>query len=243
MTLRVTIREIQKRLAATGHYKGRIDGHRDAEVDRAIVSFKASVGLRQRPYIGPKTWAALVRASSSTPSTIPSASDAPFPPWLEELGKVMGLHEVHDKAALTEWLASDGHALGSPTAFPWCGDAAETAILRALPNEPLRKDTRENPYWARNWQTFGVPCGAVLGAALPMSRGPRNGHICFAVGISRDGRKVYGRGGNQNNRVSDAWFPKDRILAWRWPKTYPTNLQRPLPVVDDRGRPLSRNEA
>ncbi|MDF0598453.1 peptidoglycan-binding protein [Psychromarinibacter halotolerans] len=231
-------RDLQRRLAALGLYSGEIDGVVGPKTEAAIVAFKRGRGLRPRPYIGPLTWNALIGMTTSTSGR----SDAAYqPPWLNELGKVIGLHEVRDNGALTAWLRSDGRTLGDPAALPWCGDAAETAMLRALPNEPVVPSTNDNPYWARHWQGFGKPCGRVLGAAVPMSR-DGGGHIAFLIGVSLDGQAIRCRGGNQSNMISDAWFDADRALTYRWPVSYPESMQRPAPIMDAAGAILSANE-
>ena len=225
------VRDLQSRLQMLGYYRGRVDGIVGPKTEAAIIAFKVARGLRARAYVGPLTMAALVKASTALRPMDPPANQ---PPWLNELAAVLGWHEVRDNAALRAWLRTDGRALGDPAALPWCGDATETAILRALPSEPLVDDTRGNPYWARNWQTFGVPCGQVVGAAVPMVR-QGGGHIAFLLGVSPDRRKIRCRGGNQSNMVSDAWFDTGAVLDYRWPRTWPAAFQTPAPVMDPGG--------
>ena len=238
------VRELQMRLAKLGLYNGKIDGIAGPATDRAIVAFKRSKGLRARPFVGPKTWRAL---KSVTPDNLPKHQSRIQPPWLNELTKVHGLHEVRDNGALSAWLRSDGSTVGDPSKIAWCGDAMETAIRLALPEEPMQP-LKGNPYWARNWQHFGVPCGLVLGAMVPMTRG-KGGHIATLVGVSRDRTKIRCRGGNQSNMINDRWFDArriyegGRIIDYRWPSTCPVDQQRAAPFMDDAGAILSTNEA
>ena len=41
------------------------------------------------------------------------------------------------------------------------------------------------------------------------------GHVHLYV--REDEKHIYGIGGNQGNKVCEAPFPKDRVLAFRWP--------------------------
>lgn len=123
-----------------------------------------------------------------------------------------------------------------------CGDAVETAIKRALPGEPFPAKLDENPYWARNWNYFGVRCGLVYGAVVTFSRGS-GGHVGFLVGRTADGLLLRVRGGNQSNEINDTWISVGRLLESRWPTTYPTRFQYPAPTMDHDDGIISTNEA
>lgn len=159
-------------------------------------------------------------------------------PWIVEGKKVFGLHEVRDNSALKAWLRSDGPTLGDPAALPWCGDYCETAIKNSLPSEPFTGALRENPYWARNWQIFGVETEPVYGAIVVLSRGS-GGHVGFLVG--QDATTVYLLGGNQGNTVNISRMDKARVLAYRWPKTF-KNPKKPVPTMSANDIPKSTNE-
>jgi hypothetical protein len=161
-------------------------------------------------------------------------------PWLKDVDRVMGLHEVRDNKALSAYLRSDGAALGNPSKMPWCGDLVSTALHNALPNEPRPGALGVNPYWALNWNLFGVEAGEHYGAVVTFKR-PGGGHVGFLIGISPDGLWYRVRGGNQSNRVSDTWIAKSRCQAKRWPKTYANPMVR-LPVLKKTGS-VSTNEA
>lgn len=163
-------------------------------------------------------------------------------PWMTEIDQVMGLHETRDNKVLTEWLRSDGRLLGDPSKLPWCGDAVETAIRRALPEELFPPKLKANPYWARNWAQFGCPCDLVYGAVVSFVRG-KGGHVGFLVGVSEDGKLLRVRGGNQSNAINDTWIARHRLLAARWPASYPTKFQRPAPKLNADGAKISTNEA
>ncbi len=210
----IDTRRLQALLKDKGFDPGPIDGIKGPRTSAAIIAFKRSIGFRARDYVGPLTWAAL---TSSKPPETPMTT-APVP-WLAEGYKRMGLHEVRDNKLLRRWLGSDGHALGDPAQFPWCGDFVETCIRLALPNEPFIGRLGKNPYWALNWREFGQQCSPAVGAIVSIERNG-GGHVAFAVG--QDANRFYCLGGNQSNRVSVVPIDKSRFVpaSWRWPSTW-----------------------
>lgn len=231
------VRRVQTRLAALGFDPGPIDGLRGPKTDAAIIAFKRASGLRARAYVGPITLAALEQAAESL-GRVPS--DLAVPPWMELAERMMGLHERRDNAELRKFLASDGHALGDPAKFPWCGDFIGTCIRLTLPEEVFPGPLGQNPYWALNWQHFGVPTKPTFGAICCVER-PGGGHVFYLVG--EDASAWYALGGNQSDSVSRVRIAKSRRLAsCRWPATWPAR-----PIVLPRLTPgdlvLSANEA
>lgn len=206
------VRFIQSALLARGIDPGPIDGIMGRRTEAAIIAFKARKGMKARPYVGPLTWAAL----QDQPGVV--IDNDQLPPWIKIGLRYKGYHEVRDNAALREFLASDGHALGDPAVFPWCGDYVETCIKLALPNEPFTGDVGKNPYWALNWLKFGIPCEPQLGAIFAISRNG-GGHVGFIVG--EDDKRYYCLGGNQSNTVSIAPIAKSRFKSssFRYPST------------------------
>lgn len=162
-------------------------------------------------------------------------------PWVDELRKMIGKHEVRDNKELRAWLKSDGKTLGDPAVLPWCGDAVMTALANTVPNLKLTPALQENPYWARNWAKFGFAAASMpYGAIVALTRPGGGGHVGFAVGRSKDGRTVYILGGNQSDSVSIAPVKADRILGVRWP--HDVNIGRKaLPIMS--GGAVSVNEA
>jgi hypothetical protein len=158
----------------------------------------------------------------------------------------MGLNEVKDNAELRKFLASDGATLGDPSKWPWCGDLIQTILALTLPDEPLPN----NPYLARNWQTFGMaspnqdrPGFGAVGAFWRTDKvHSTDGHVATIIGINKPQTKFRIRGGNQGNSISDVWISKDRLLSARVPRTWTIPLPL-LPILDDTGQPLSTNEA
>ncbi len=166
-------------------------------------------------------------------------SNLPTIPWIRELDLVSGWHEVRDFLRLSRWLKSDGKTLGNPTKLPWCGDAMDTAAMLALPQEPRPGDLGKNPYWALNWSWFGKRCTPCYGA-IGVAKRPTGGHVGVIVGQTKTAYLVLG--GNQGDSVSRVLIAKGRFVDFRWPSTFP-NPNVPLPMVNARGLPLSKNEA
>lgn len=212
--IRAEVQSVQERLKALGFDPGPIDGDMGPQTESAIIAFKRAMGLKMRLWVGPQTWDLL-----HEPRFDFGEKELP---WLVEAKRVMNLHEVYDNVALRHWLASDKHTLGDPAKLPWCGDFVETAIRLAIPGEPVPN----NPYWALNWRTFGVPTAPTYGAVGSIKRNG-GGHVFFLVG--QDRTRYFALGGNQSNKVSVVPIDKSRCPpeSFRWPKTYdrePVNL-------------------
>lgn len=203
---------VQNALQKRGFDPGPVDGLMGPRTGAAVMAFKRSIGFRVRPWVGPKTWAALM---ADDVDAEPGPTQGDLPPWIERAMSVLGLHESRDNSRLAKWLRSDGHALGDPARLPWCGDFVETAMRLALPAEAIPA----NPYWALNWRKFGRASTPCLGAVASITRNG-GGHVGFVVG--EDFSRFYLLGGNQKNTVSIAPIDKSRfpLGAFRWPKTY-----------------------
>ncbi|MDP2358029.1 MAG: TIGR02594 family protein [Beijerinckiaceae bacterium] len=222
------VRAIQTELKRCGFDPGPIDGAWGAKTRAAVRRFQDDRRLTVDGLVGPQTLKALF------PAAHPIAITALEPPWYAEAKRRMGLHEVRDKKALWDWLKSDGKQLGDPSKLPWCGDFVATALALTTPDDPQPT----NPYWAQNWQKFGVPLGKpALGAVLVFVR-PGGGHVGFCAGADSAYYAVLG--GNQSNAVTIARIERSRCIGIRWPKTYP--LPSSFALVTAAGA-ISKNEA
>lgn len=159
-------------------------------------------------------------------------------PWIIEAEKVLGWHEIRDHSKLSTWLKSEGKTLGDPSKLPWCGDFVDTVISLALPKEPRPGKLGENPYWALNWEFFGVPVVPSLYCVAYFVRS-KGGHVGFLVG--EDDTRYYVLGGNQGDSVSVVPIEKNRLRGTRWPSTY-VNKPLPLPRMTSSSS-SSKNEA
>lgn len=197
-----------------------------------IEDWQRAIGAKVDGDFGPSTLAASM-------ALLPRQKDPKELPWLAEMQTVLGLHETRDKARLQAWLRSDGKTLGDPTALPWCGDAVETAVKNALPDEPFPGALGANPYYARNWGSFGRSIMPSYGAIGVFERGPTSGHVGFLVG--EDSTCFHVLGGNQGDSVSVTRILRSRLLAARWPATWPGE-PTPLPRLSSSLK-QSTNEA
>jgi uncharacterized protein (TIGR02594 family) len=205
---------LQDALTDLGYPCGKVDGIWGAKTRAAVTALLSADGKPGQPDV---TGAEL--------------------PWVAQGRLVMGWHEVSDKARLSEFLRSDGKALGDPAVLPWCGDFVETCIKRALPDEPFTGDLGKNPYWARNWLMFGRVTQPTYGAVLVFGR-DGGGHVGFAVG--EEGSYFHVLGGNQSNTVSIAKIAKSRLLGARWPTSFEA---RPISLPQMKGGVITTNEA
>lgn len=217
MAMKYDVKTYQKRLNELGYYLGKLDGLYGPKTKAAIKNFQDERGITADGIVGPVTWQSLF------PSPKPLKAKLDNPPWINEGLKVRGLHETEDKGELIAWLRSDGSTIGDPGVFPWCGDFVETSIKRGLPTQSFSAELQENPYWARNWGTFGMAVQPQYGAVLVFKRG-KGGHVGFYMGET--GAYYLVLGGNQSNSISISRIAKKRCIAVRWPDSYPQNNRK-----------------
>lgn len=208
------IKTYQTELKKLGFLKDVADGIYGPNTKAAVIAFQKSKGVDADGIVGPRTWELLFPKQSKAPILGDTRA-----PWVNELLKVRGLHEVQNYTALVKWLRSDGNTLGDPRKFPWCGDAVATALKLALPNINLPG----NPYWVRNFEDWGLEVKPQYGAILVFERG-RGGHIGFYMGETKDYYLVLG--GNQGNSVTISRVAKNRCIGVRWPVGYAQNNKR-----------------
>lgn len=228
---------LQERLNAHGASPRLIeDGDWGRRSIRALKEFQRRRRLKVTGTATTKTVEALQRPAK-TESRRPSRDlipDERMPPWMAEMHRRKGLHEVRDNAALAEFMRRWGRYLGNPADLPWCGDAVESVIAKTLPDEPLPG----NPFWAQAWRDFGVDAGGYAIGAIGVIRwSARAGHVGIIAGVSRG--RVHLLGGNQTNAITIASFPESKFIAARWPSTFPFKVYAPLvasaPAVDFAG--------
>lgn len=209
---------LQKRLNVHGASLDE-DGELGPLTRKAILSFQRRKKLDLTEVADDATITAL-RTEPRTDTEVPVAVEF-MPPWLAEMTRRMGLHEVRDNKTLSEWLRA-GKFLGNPAKLPWCGDAVETCFARTLPHEALPS----NPFWAQAWKDFGVSCSPRTGAVGVIKWSSRAGHVGLVIDHNRSQVKM--RGGNQSNMIKDAWFPLSKFIAFRWPASYPLRNYPPI---------------
>lgn len=207
-------RWLQTRLNVHGA-KLAVDGDIGRLTIAALKAFQTKQGLAPTGLADAATVAALRKGPAGT-AAAPAAPAATLPPWMYELVRRMGLHEVRDKAKLVEFLKL-GKFLGDPAKLPWCGDAVESAIVKTLPTESVPS----NPFFAQNWKGFGIdPGGPMVGGIGVFAWSASAGHVGFISEVTSTHIGMVG--GNQSNAITNARFLRDkRFIAARWPLTFP----------------------
>lgn len=208
--------QLQQSLIALGFKPGEVDGAMGPRTRAAVRAFQAKYGLTVDGIPGPRTWA---KIRELRPAETPADAGS-TPPWVEEMARRKGLHENKNHTKLLAWLGSAGSAV-DPAETPWCGDAVETAILRALPDAAVPV----NPMASINWLKFGKKLEQpAYGAIMVFWRNDPNGwegHVGFYVG--EDANHYHVLGGNQSNAITITRIEKRRLRpkGIRWPNEYP----------------------
>lgn len=141
-------------------------------------------------------------------------------PWLKIAQKEKGVKEVPgsgDNPRIVEYLKAT--TLPAPDnrndETSWCA-----AFVTWCLEQAKVKSTKSA--WARSYLKWGRELKEEdsieewLGCVCVLERGPTYGHVGFLVDWDDDRVKLLG--GNQGDAVSEAWFPNERILAFRVPK-------------------------
>lgn len=218
----LVVERIQHELARRGFDPGVVDGINGPRTRAAVRAFQASAGLLQDGIVGPKTYAALLGGAA-----MPSAADNPGIPWFQEARRLIGVREQvgpGSNSRILDWAAQAGIDYRSDD-IPWCGLFVAHCISATLRDEALPA----NPLGARNWQRFGAPSTAQLGAIVVFWRIKRDGifgHVGFYAG--EDDAAYHVLGGNQGDKVSITRIAKERLLQFRWPATAPMGQGDPL---------------
>lgn len=211
----MNVKQVQIGLNNIGFDPGPLDGVMGPKTRKALKGFQKSIGMIPDGIITRQVYEELSKKTDLAPYV-------DKPPWIEELERIIGLHESRDRSKLASWLRSAGQFV-DPYDIPWCGDAVETAILRVLPDEPVPA----NPMASINWLKFGDELlSPEYGCILVFWRGsPKGwkGHVGFYVG--EDKNNFFVLGGNQFDSVSISKLKKNRLrpTGIRWPSTYPSH--------------------
>lgn len=139
-----------------------------------------------------------------------------YAPWLviAKIEQARGVHEEpgleRDNPRILEYLKTVGHFPHDET--PWCSAFANWCMGRV----GLLGTGRPN---ALSWLTWGdeikVPQTGCI-AVFSRPPDPAHGHVAFYCGETQ--RYIDVLGGNQGNAVGRSFYPKSRLLSYRWPK-------------------------
>lgn len=143
------------------------------------------------------------------------------PAWLAYARRQIGVREIvgarHEPRVLAMWRRI-GRWAGIDVAtdeVPWCGAFVADCLLTGAGITPIAISAR-----AKAWAKWGSPIGTTatrppLGAVAVFGR-QGGGHVGFVTSVHRDGSLDI-LGGNQGNAVNIRRFPRDRLVALRWP--------------------------
>ena len=126
--------------------------------------------------------------------------------------------------------------------IPWCGLFCAVVATRAAQGRPDRFPP--NKYlsalaWT-NWGETVSESDIQVGDVVMLIR-DGGGHVFIALGVSEDGHRVMGVGGNQSDAVTIAEFASERVYAVRRPpySAKPAGARR---VVLAAGGPVETRE-
>lgn len=154
--------------------------------------------------------------------------------WMERAFSELGVSEVKGRLhnpRIVEYFKLAGHAEVSDDETAWCA-----AFACAILEQSGVRSTRS--LRARSFATWGVECQPKEGAIVVLQRGNDRtlGHVGFCVSVTADTVTVLG--GNQSDKVCVADFPRDRVIAWRWPDVEP-DTEHPALSPTDAAVPVS----
>lgn len=156
------------------------------------------------------------------------------PRWLDEAWRELGQREIAGSADNPRIMALYRDAGVDDVAHDevaWCAAFVGACLKRA-------GFEATGSLMARSYSDWGEPAdtaGAALGAVVVLKRGgdPSLGHVGFLIGETDSSLLLLG--GNQANAVSVAAFPRDEMLAIRWPPSSGAAQAAPsAAAADDR---------
>lgn len=162
--------------------------------------------------------------------------------WIAEARSHLGLTETkgaRHNPVIKQWLEELG-AWWEDDETPWCG------VFVAWCAKKGGRDLPQHWYRALAWADAGTVLDRPAYGAVAVMERKGGGHVGFVVGQADDDNILL-IGGNQNNQVSIAKFPKSRIKSYIWlskngEKRLPDPSRYALQKLDFAGG-FSQNEA
>jgi len=231
---------LQGYLQAHGYYNLKLDGDFGAGTSDAVERFKKVHGMRERDWVGPRTWDLLSSEDAKKWADVPVAGDdGTMPPMLREARRHLGLREIpgsRSNQTILDWAKDGGIGWYKNDDIAWCGLFHLHLAMTCHPD----LTPPPNPLSARNWAGRDVPGGVfksaadepgwgkegpdpskgeavLLGSTGVMWRTSKtkswHGHI--GIVFAQNSTHIGLVGGNQSNSVSEAWYPRSRFLGTR----------------------------
>jgi len=137
-------------------------------------------------------------------------------PWMKIASKYIGLHEGTSTKAnpkVVKFFAEADHPeIKNDHTTPWCA-----AFVGAVLDEAGLSHT--GSLLALSYAKYGQKLTKPMVGCIATKKRNGGGHVFFVV--SFDAKYVYGLGGNQNDQVSIARFPRSVINSYCWPAGVP----------------------
>ena len=154
-----------------------------------------------------------------------SGSTSTRPKWVDIAYQELGVKEIHGKRNNPRVINYHSVAGGSGWSdeVPWCASFISFVMVKAgypIPKYPAR---------ALSWLKFGVSSAIPVFGAIAVKKRKGGGHVTLVVGKSKDGKYIYGLGGNQNDEVSIHRYKASTFVDFRIPSGY--IAKKDLPVM------------
>lgn len=154
----------------------------------------------------------------------------PDPAWLTIALKDIGIAEIPGPTHNTRIIEYNKHVkYGSATdEEAWCAKAMNCWL-----EEAGFKGT--NSPAARSFMSWGQPLHSPVRGCLVVYWRDKpdgwTGHVHLY--LAENDTQIKGLGGNQGNKVSEGWYPKDRVLGFRWPSGVAVPASDVPPLIPD----------
>lgn len=145
-------------------------------------------------------------------------------PWMIAAKKLIGTVEgpgAKNNPTVVAMFAKVKQGGITQDAVPWCA-----AFVGACLEDAGIKSTRT--LWALDYRNWGDALKVPIYGCVASKRRNGGGHVGFVVGANAS--SIILLGGNQNDAVSIASFPREDFVAYRWPPRIP-KLDTPLPTT------------
>jgi uncharacterized protein (TIGR02594 family) len=141
-------------------------------------------------------------------------------PWLVEAYNFIGLAEikgpVHKEEILQFWKDIKRGGIKNDET-PWCA-----AFVGAMLERAGIHSTRYES--ASSYSVWGIRLPAPKPGCIVVFKRSGGGHVGFVVGITDKGL-LQVLGGNQSDAVNIKEFTTDKVVAYRWPSSFPVTKE------------------
>jgi len=138
------------------------------------------------------------------------------PDYLIIARKYIGVAEIkgiENSSVIMGW-RKKLHSWFNNDEIPWCGDFMAVCMLESGYSYP--KAHYRALAWAEWGKSIGFPVLPPVGTIAVLGR-KGGGHVGIVTGVNVSGSHVRLLGGNQSDKVCEAWFDIGRVIAYRQP--------------------------